>query len=247
MASALHPGEASHAPEIERVNLGDLCVEIFLASQRHSSDSWEILHQPTRRVTQTAGQEIVMGDKTSESYISPLHYRFCDPKDIEKDCACKDLKFGHFECDEETNCEKAGGRCYVVVQGPGDPQLTLPKHESDTHHKADVDPPPGWQTFCACLKYTGKDPTDDEKKKTWPKPTEWKPPKGYKLPKDAKACGMPVKEHDDWKCPDKDCTLVGVKKEGETQLVKLADPGNNVRPKDIKDYWAIFCVHLDKE
>ena len=187
-----------------------------------------------------------MADKTSEKYIQPHSYEFCDPKDIEKDCGCKNRGFGTYECDEESNCEKAKGTCYVVVEGPGQPQLTLPKHDADGHHKADVELPPGWQVFCACLKYTGKDPTDAEKK-DWPKATEWKPPEKYKLPKDAKLCGMPVKEHGDWKCPDKDCYLVGVKTEGQTQLVKLADPGDNVRPKDVKDYWAIFCVHLDKE
>jgi hypothetical protein len=37
-----------------------------------------------------------------------------------------------------------------------------------------------------------------------------------------------------------------VQKAGETQLVKLADPKGSARPKNVKGYWAIFCVHLDK-
>jgi hypothetical protein len=188
-----------------------------------------------------------VGDKSSESYIPPLHYVFCDSKDVEKDCGCKTLPVIGFECEDETDCEKANGKCHVVLAGPGQPQLTMPKHETSPagHDRADVELPPGWEAFCACLKYTGKDPTDEEKK-TWPKPTEWKPPKDYKLQKDATICGMPIKEHGDWKCPDKDCYLVGVKKEGETDLVKLADPGDNIRPKTAKEYWAIFCIHLEK-
>jgi len=193
-----------------------------------------------------------VGDKTSETYISPLHYRFCDPKDIENGCDCTKTN-SIYECGAEKDCEKAGGKCHVVIAGPGEPQLNMPKHDNPAgHERADLELPPGWEAFCACLKHTGKDPTDEEKK-TWPKATQWKAPKDYKLPENAKPCGMPIKTNNqfglgagDWTCPDKDCYLVGVEKDGQTQLVKIADPGGKVRPKDVSGYASIFCIHLDK-
>jgi hypothetical protein len=208
--------------------------------------------------------------RTSKDYIAPEHHIFCDPDDIEKDCNCT-ASGSYYSCDiDETHakpCKDAGGRCYVVVAPPNDPHLLLPKHKSEDGHRTDDELalPPGWEAFCACLKY--KEPTAAEIAK-WPTAPEWKPPEGYTFTKGAKPCGMPVPAGlggRDWKCPDDDCTLVGVpgkkdeqgkrvtdkdgktvRKEGETQLVKLADPKGTARPKNVDPMWAIFCVHLDK-
>jgi len=186
-----------------------------------------------------------MPARTSEQYISPPKYDFCKDSDIENGCTCA-ISGNELRCGAIENCRKSKGKCHVVLAPPGDPRLLMPKHDAhlDGQETASVDVPPGWEAFCACLTYTGETP---EESKTGPKPTDWTAPAGTKLVKKHKPCGPPIKRPDgDWICEGDDCTLVGVKKKGETQLVKLADPGGAIKPTAADGYWAIFCTHLEK-
>jgi len=187
--------------------------------------------------------------KTSEKYIAPPKYEFTDPKDIEGGCKCEENKdrSNWYKCAGD-GCAKAGGACRLVEQAPGDPQLRLFTQKKDGDEKKPDDSDtfwqraPGWQLFCVCLKYTGKEPTDDDKKK-WPKLPKWDPPEGFKGV--GRLCGSPVYAGGKWRCNGNDCYLVGIEKEGDTKLHKLGDPGHGVHEKDVKPYSGIFCIHLD--
>ncbi len=189
---------------------------------------------------------------SSEDYIAPAGYVFTDPEDVENGCTCTTTGTIH-ECDAATACVKAGGRCTPVLAAPHSPQLLPTQHDGKQqadgsfHLAANLDLPPGWKVFCACLKKTNKTPTAKEQA-AWPKAPAFKPPAGYAFATGKKDCGMPRglgPISQDWECPEKDCTLVGYKKDS-LQLDKLAEPGGSVKPKEIKQYVAIFCVHLDK-
>ncbi len=188
-----------------------------------------------------------MATKTSKDYIAPTKYKFCDPDDIESGCGCTALKPG-FVCTPGDACKTARGTCYVVASAPGLPQLIMPKHAADNegNQQSEEKLPPGWDAFCACLKYTGKEPTAKEKA-DWPAATKWVLPDDYKLPKEPKVCGMPIlNKTNDWECPEKHCYIVGVSKTDKTKLEVLAKPGENVRPKTASGYAAIFCIDLEK-
>lgn len=184
--------------------------------------------------------------KTSEQYIAPPKYEFTDPKDIEGGCKCDEVKSSWYKCSGD-GCAKAGGACRLVVQAPDDPQLRLHTEKKKDEEKSPDDKEtfwkgaPGWSIFCVCLKYTGKEPTDEDKKK-WPKLPKWEVP-GFKGV--GKLCGPPLLAGGKWRCNGKDCYLVGIEKQGDTKLKKLADPGHGVHENDVKSYFGLFCAQLE--
>src|SRR5690242_18963871 len=158
--------------------------------------------------------------KTSEQYIAPPKYEFSDPKDIEGGCKCDEVKSSWYKCSGD-GCAKAGGACRLVVQAPDDHQLRLhtvkKKHEEKSPDGKETvcKGAPGWSIFCVCLKYTGKEPRDEDNK-NWPK---WEVP-GFKGV--SKLCGPPLLAGGKSPCNGKDCYLDGIEKPSDTKLKKLA-------------------------
>ena len=196
-----------------------------------------------------------MGDAdvklTAENVVAPEKFSFADPKNVEAECKCEDTGARNFKCTGGAACGKAGGLCRIVMVSPGDPHLRLFRDDKTTGADDTATfvekPPPGWRLICACLKFTDKAPTDEEKAKfpAWPK---WEPPEGYQLPAKPEPCRKPIQEGGSgrWHCP-KGCYLVGVDKDSKKLTIISVGGDHGGKPKDVDRYAAVFCIHLDKK